>query len=76
MYTKKCIPMRTITSFSPICDSINTRRVAGENVRKIALFHTFSSATQRVLVESQIGEKQVILRIEMQPFRVHHFGVA
>ena len=68
--------MRRITSFSPISDTTNTRRVAGKNVRKIALFHTFTSATRRVLVVSQIGEKEVILRIEMQLFRIHHFGVA
>ena len=68
--------MRRITSFSPICDTTNARRVAGENVRQIAVFHTFSSATQRALVVSQIGEKEVILRIEMQLFRIHHFGVA
>ena len=68
--------MRRSTSFSPICDTTNTSWVAGENVRKIAHFHTFSSATRLVLVVSQIGEKEVILRIEMQLFRIHHFCVA
>ena len=65
--------MRKITTCSPICDTTNTRRVADENVRKMALFHTFLSATRRVLVVSQIREKEVILRIEIQPFRIHLF---
>ena len=68
--------MRRITSFLPICDTTNTCRVADENVRKIAVFRTFSSVTHRVLVVSQIGRREVILRIEMQLFRIHHFVVA
>ena len=36
----------------------------------------FSSATQRVLVVSEIGRQEVILRIEMQPFCLHHFVLA
>ena len=68
--------MRRITSCLPICDTTNTRRVADETVRKIAVIRTFSSATQRVLVISQIGRQEVILRIEMQLFGIHHFVVA
>ena len=68
--------MRRITSFLPICDTTNTRHVADENVRKTAIFRSFSYATLRVLVLSQIGREEVILRIEMQLFRIHHFVVA
>ena len=65
--------MRRITSFSLICDTTNTRRVADENVGKRAMFRTFSPETRRVLVVSHIGAKEVILRIEMQLLRIHHF---
>ena len=52
--------MRKITSRSRICDAINTHCVASQNVRKTAIFRTFSLATQRVLIASQIGERDVI----------------
>ena len=67
--------MRKITSRSPICDVINTRCVASENVQKIAVFPTFWLATQRVLVVSQFGEREVIFRIEIELFCIHHFRV-
>ena len=73
---KSCISMRKITSCFPICDTTYTRHVMDENVRIIVVCHTFSSATRRVLVVSKIGRKEVILRIEMQHFRIHHFVVA
>ena len=67
--------MRKITSRSLICDAINTRCVAGENVRKIAVLRTFWLATQRVLIASQIRDREVIFRIEMELFCIHHFRV-
>ena len=67
--------MRKIASHSPFCDAINTHCVASENVRKIAVLSTFWLATQRVLIASQIGEREVIFRIEIELFRIHHFRV-
>ena len=67
--------MRKITSWSPICDVINTRCVASENMQKIAVLRTFWLATQRVLIASQNGEREVIFRIEIQLFCIHHFRV-
>ena len=67
--------MRKITSRSQICDAINTRFVASQNVRKTAILWTFSLATQRVLIASQIGEREVIFRIEIELFCIHHFRV-
>ena len=40
-----------------------------------AVFRMFSPATRQVLVVSQIGQRQVILRVE-QLFCIHYFGVA
>ena len=67
--------MQKITSRSPHCEAINTRCVARENVQKIAVLRTFWYATQRVLITSQIGEREVIFRIEMELFCIHHFRV-
>ena len=67
--------MRKITSRSPICDAINTRCVVSENVRKIAVLRMFWLATQRVLIASQIGEREVIFLIEIELFGIHHFRV-
>ena len=67
--------MRKITSHSPFCDAINTRWVASENVQKIAVLRTFLLATQRVLIASRNGEREVICRIEIQLFCIHHFRV-
>ena len=67
--------MRKITSRSPICDVINTRCVASENVQKIAVLFTFWLTTQRVLIASQIGDRDVIFRIEIEHFCIHHFCV-
>ena len=67
--------MRKITSRSPFRDAINTRCVASENVRKIAVLRTFWLATQRVLIASQNGEREVIFRIEMELFCIHHLRV-
>ena len=67
--------MRNITSRSPFCDAINTRCVASENVRKIAVLPTFWLATQRVLIVSQNGEREVIFRIERELFYIHHLRV-
>ena len=67
--------MRKITSRSPICDAINTRCVASENVQKIAVFRTFWLATKRVLIASQNGECEVIFRIEIELLCIHHFRV-
>ena len=67
--------MRKITSRSPFCDAINTRCVASENVRKIAVLCKFWLATQRVLIASQIGEREVIFCIEIELFCIHHFRV-
>ena len=67
--------MRKITSRSPFCDAINTRCVARQNVRKTAMFHTFSLATQQVLIASENGEREVIFRIEIELFGIHHFRV-
>ena len=67
--------MRKITSRSPICDAINTRFVASQNVRKTAIFWTFSLAMQRVLIASQNGEREVIFRTEIELLCIHHFRV-
>ena len=67
--------MLKITSHSPICDAINTRCVASQNVCYTAIFRTFSLATQRVLIASQIGGREVIFRIEIELFCIHHFLV-
>ena len=67
--------MRKITTRSPFCDAMNTRCVASQNVRKTAIFRTFSLATQRVLIASQKGEREVIFRIEIELFCIHHFRV-
>ena len=67
--------MRKITSRSPIYDAINTRFVASQNVRKTAIFWSFSLATQRVLIALQIGDREVIFRIEIELFCIHHFSV-
>ena len=67
--------MRKITSRSPFCDAINTRCVASENVRKIAVLRTFWLATQQVLIASQNGEREVIFRIEIELFCIHHLRV-
>ena len=67
--------MRNITSRFPFCDTISTRCVASENVRKIAVLRTFWLATQRVLIVSQNGEREVIFRIEIKLFCIHHFRV-
>ena len=67
--------MRKITSRSPFCDSINTRCVASQNMRKTAIFRTFSLATKRVLIASQNGEREVIFRIEIELFCIHHILV-
>ena len=67
--------MRKITSRSLICYAINTRCVASENVQKIAVLRTFWLATQWVLIASQIREREVIFRIEIELFCIHHFRV-
>ena len=67
--------MRKITSHSPICDAINTRCVVSKNVRKTAIFRMFWLATQRVLIASQIGEREVIFRIGIELFCIHHIRV-
>ena len=67
--------MRNITSRSPICDAINTRWVASKNVRKIAVLRMFWLAKQRVLIASQIGEREVIFLIKIELFGTHHFRV-
>ena len=67
--------MRKITFRSPCCDVINTRCVASQNVRETSIFRTFSLATQRVLIASQNGEREVIFRIEIELFCIHHFLV-
>ena len=67
--------MRKITSRSPFSDAINTRCVASENVRKIAVLPTFWLATQRVLIASQNGDREVIFRIEIELFCIHHLRV-
>ena len=67
--------MRKITSRSPFCDAINTCCVASQNVGKTAIFHTFSLATLRVLIASENGDREVIFRIEIELFCIHHFRV-
>ena len=67
--------MRKITSLTPFCDSINTHCVASENVRKIAVLLTFWLATQGVLIVSQNREREVIFRIEIELFCIHHLRV-
>ena len=67
--------MRKITSHSPFCDAINTRCVASENVRKIAVLRTFWLATQWVLIVSQNREREVIFRIEIELFCIPHLRV-
>ena len=79
--TKWCIRKlykitRRFTSRYPNCDAAIARFVAGENVPKTAILRTFLTAMRQVFVVSQIGEKEVILRVERQLFRIHHFGVA
>ena len=67
--------MRKITSRSPICDAINTRCVASDNEQKIAVLSTFWLATKRVLIASRIGEREVIFRVKIELFCIHHFRV-
>ena len=67
--------MRKITSRSPICDVINTRCVASENMQKIAVLRTFWLAIQRVLIASQFGEREAFFRIEIELFCIHRFPV-
>ena len=67
--------MRKITSRFLICDVINTRCVAGENVQKIAVLSTFWLATKQVLIASEIREREVIFRVEIELFCIHHFRV-
>ena len=67
--------MRKVTSLSPICDRNNARCVGCENIRKIAAFRTFSLVTQRVLIESQIGKREEILRMILHKLCMHHFAV-
>ena len=75
MYTKKFyFDAKNHLPFSD-CDAINTHCVASENVPKIAVLRTFWLATQRVLIASQNGEREVIFRIEIELFCIHHFRV-
>ena len=67
--------MRRIGSLSPIRDPGTSRGVAGQNVRKVAVFSTFSLATERLLLGSRIGEWEMIYRIGMQLFLIHYFRV-
>ena len=67
--------MRRISSRSPIRDPGNSHGGAGQNVLKTAVFSTFSLATQRLLLGTRIGDREMIYRIEMQLFRIHHFCV-
>ena len=67
--------MRKIASRSPFRDAINTRCVSSEKVRKIVVLRKFWLATQQVLIASQHGEREVIFRIEIELFCIHHFRV-
>ena len=44
-------------------------------MRKIAVIGTFWLAMQRILLASQIGEREVIFRIENELFCLYHFRV-
>ena len=68
--------MRIITSRFPICHTTNTYCVVGDNVAKTGIFRTLSPATQRVLVVSKIGQREVVLHVEEQDFCIHHICVA
>ena len=68
--------MRIITSRFPICHTTNTHCVVGDNVAKTGIFRTLLPATQRVLVVSKIGQREVVLHVEEQVFCIHHICVA
>ena len=60
-----CYFMRRFTSRSPILRVTVPHRVAVKNLRKNAIFCTFSFATQRTPPISQFGERDEILRKKM-----------
>ena len=68
--------MRKITSRSLIYHTTNTHCVAGNVMSKIRMLWAFSPTTRRVLVVSNIGHREVVLRVEEQFSCIHHFGVA
>ena len=60
-----CYFMRRFTSRSPIAGVTVSHRIAVKNLRKNAIFCTFSFATQRISLVSQFGERDEILGKKM-----------
>ena len=72
---RNCKIKRKITSRSPICYAMNFHRSAVEKRRKSAFYSTFFTAFRWKFIVSQIGENEVILRIILYLFPIHHFVV-
>ena len=64
-----------ISCRSSICYAMNFHRSAVEKRRKSAFFSTFFTAFRWKFIVSQIGEREVILRIIIYLFPIHHFVV-
>ena len=67
--------MRRFTSSLPICDTVKTHRSATKKMRKNDGFCLFSKALQQISTVSQIGEREVNLRIISHLFRIRYFVV-
>ena len=67
--------MRRFTSRSLIFDAAVTRRVAVKNGRIAAIIYTFSYATQRISLVSQIGKCGEILRKKLLISYIDQFVV-
>ena len=57
--------MRRITSRSPVSAAVNRHCVAHDSEQNIAVFATLSLSTQRQLVISQNGGRELIFHYEM-----------
>ena len=67
--------MSRFTSWFPVFDATIIHRVAAKNRQKNAIFCTFSFATQRILLASQIGIGEVNLRIKLHFSYIDQFVV-
>ena len=65
MYTKE---VHIFASYSPIYNTVNIHRSAERDVRKNHVFRTVSAALRRILAVSQIGKREVNLRIVVHFF--------
>ena len=59
-----------------MCSQLSFPPLMSQQSDVYTVFRTLSPATWRVLVISQIGEKEVILLVKMQLFRIYYIGVA